>query len=140
VSLPASISPAPVHRVRTMSGSWSTVRVAECTVLLGLAHANDVKLQSGREGIDADALSAVIPGATIYIPFGDLIDRNKEIERLTKEKNRLIGELKRCEGMLGNERFLAKAPEAKVQEEKDKLEKYRQMMEQVETRLAQLRK
>jgi valyl-tRNA synthetase len=110
------------------------------TVLLGLAHANDVKLQSGREGIDADALSAVIPGATIYIPFGDLIDRNKEIERLTKEKNRLIGELKRCEGMLGNERFLAKAPEAKVQEEKDKLEKYRQMMEQVETRLAQLRK
>ncbi|MCD7835959.1 MAG: valine--tRNA ligase, partial [Lachnospiraceae bacterium] len=103
-----------------------------------LAYANDVTMQSDREGIAQDAVSVVIPGATLYIPFDELVDIEAETERLEKEKIRLDGELARVNGMLGNERFMSKAPEAKIAEEREKLAKYTQMLEQVETRLAQL--
>ena len=65
---------------------------------------------------------------------------DKEIERLTKEEEKLKKELARSEGMLSNEKFVSRAPEAKIAEEREKLEKYRQMMAQVQERLAQLRK
>lgn len=103
-----------------------------------LGYAGEVSLQRDKTGIADDAVSAVIPNAAIYMPFAELVDISKEIERLTKEKERLAGELKRVNGMLSNERFVSKAPEAKINEEKAKLEKYSQMMEQVEERLAQL--
>lgn len=105
-----------------------------------LGYASEVMIQANKEGIADDAVSAVIPQATIYIPFADLVDIEKEIERLTKEKQRLEGELARVNGMLSNERFVSKAPEAKIAEEKAKLEKYTMMMEQVQERLAQLTK
>ena len=92
-----------------------------------------------KAGIDADAVSAVIPGAAIYMPFAELVDVEKEIERLTKEKEKLEKELARVNGMLSNERFVSKAPEAKINEEKAKLEKYTQMMAQVDERLSQLK-
>ncbi|MDD5900526.1 MAG: valine--tRNA ligase [Lachnospiraceae bacterium] len=101
-----------------------------------LGGASEVKIQSGKAGIDADAVSAVIPNATVYIPFADLVDIEKEIERLKKEKTRLEGELKRVNGMLSNPNFVNKAPEAKLAEERAKLEKYTAMMAQVEERLA----
>ncbi len=103
-----------------------------------LSYASEVLVQSDKTGIDDDAVSAVIHGATLYIPFAELVDIDKEIERLTKEKERLGGEIKRAEGMLSNERFISKAPEAKVNEEKAKLEKYRTMLAGVEERLAHL--
>ena len=105
-----------------------------------LGYASEVFVQNDKSGIDDDAVSAVIPSATIYMPFAELVDIDKEIERLEKEKERLKGELARVNGMLGNERFVSKAPEAKIAEEKAKLEKYTRMMEQVEERLSQLRK
>ena len=74
------------------------------------------------------------------MPFAELVDIRQEIERLEKEEKRLSGELARVNGMLNNERFMSKAPEAKVAEEREKLVKYTQMMEQVKERLAQLRK
>ena len=85
-----------------------------------------------------DAVSAVIPEAVIYMPFAELVDIDKEIERLKKEEERLTKELARVNGMLGNEKFVSKAPQAKIDEEKAKLEKYTQMMDQVKARLAQL--
>ena len=103
-----------------------------------LAGASELTIQADRSGIADDAVSVVIPNATLYIPFAELVDIGQEIERLTKEKERLAGELARVNGMLGNERFLSKAPEAKIAEERAKLEKYEQMKEQVESRLAQL--
>lgn len=103
-----------------------------------LAGASEVMIKEDRSGIADDAVSVVIPNATLYIPFAELVDIAQEIERLTKEKNRLTGELARVNGMLGNERFLSKAPEAKIAEERAKLEKYEQMAAQVESRLAQL--
>ena len=101
-----------------------------------LGGASEVFLQENKDGIDSDAVSAVIPNATIYIPFADLVDIDKEIERLKKEKERLTGELKRVNGMLANPNFVNKAPEAKLAEERAKLEKYTAMMAQVEERLA----
>ena len=103
-----------------------------------LVGASELTIQADRSGIADDAVSVVIPNATLYIPFAELVDIGQEIERLTKEKERLAGELARVNGMLGNERFLSKAPEAKIAEERAKLEKYEQMKEQVESRLAQL--
>ena len=104
-----------------------------------LASASEVLVQTDKSGIAEDAVSAVIPQAVIYIPFAELVDIEKEIQRLEKEEGRLEKELARVNGMLSNERFISKAPQAKIDEEKGKLEKYTQMMEQVKERLAQLR-
>ena len=105
-----------------------------------LAHAGEVHIQEDKTGIGEDAVSAVIPGASIYIPFAELVDLEKELERLSKEQQRLRKEIARSNGMLNNEKFVSKAPAAKVQEERDKLENYANMLKQVEERLAQLRK
>ncbi|MDO4292598.1 MAG: valine--tRNA ligase [Eubacteriales bacterium] len=104
-----------------------------------LAGASDVTCQADRSGIAPDAVSVVLPNATLYIPFAELVDLAKEIERLQKEEKRLEGELARVNGMLHNEKFISKAPESKIAEEKGKLEKYTQMMAQVRERLGQLR-
>ncbi len=72
------------------------------------------------------------------MPFAELVDIEKEIERLTKEQERLEQELARVNGMLNNEKFISKAPEAKIKEEREKLTKYTQMMIQVKERLKQL--
>ena len=103
-----------------------------------LAYASEVTIQKDKDGIAEDAVSVVIPNATLYIPFAELVDIKQEIERLQKEEKRLLGELSRVNGMLGNERFISKAPQAKIDEEKEKLQKYTQMMEQVKNRLQQL--
>ena len=105
-----------------------------------LGYASEVVLQKDKSGIADDAVSAVTAKATIYMPFAELVDLDKEIERLTKEEEKLKKELARSEGMLSNEKFVSRAPEAKIAEEREKLEKYRQMMAQVQERLAQLRK
>ena len=103
-----------------------------------LSYASDVSVQADKNGIADDAVSVVIANANIYIPFAELVDIKQEIERLEKESKRLDGELARVNGMLSNERFLSKAPESKIAEEKEKLSKYTQMKEQVVERLAQL--
>ena len=105
-----------------------------------MAAANAFIVQETKEGIAEDAVSVVVPDATVYVPLEELIDFEQEIERLTKEEARLTKEIARSNGMLGNEKFLSKAPQAKVDEEKAKLEKYTQMMAQVKERLASLKK
>jgi valyl-tRNA synthetase len=103
-----------------------------------LGYASEVAIQKDKAGIGEDAVSVVIPHANIYIPFAELVDIKKELERLRKEEKRLAGELARVTGMLSNEKFVSKAPAAKIEEEKAKLAKYTQMMEQVKERLEQL--
>ena len=105
-----------------------------------LAYANESVCQKDKEGIADDAVSVVIPGCNIYIPFAELVDIKAEIERLNKEKGKLEGELKRSQAMLSNEKFLSKAPEAKIAEEKEKQVKYKQQYDQIVERLAQLEK
>jgi valyl-tRNA synthetase len=104
-----------------------------------LANASEVCIQADRAGIGEDAVSVVIPGATVYLPLEELVDKAKELERLTKDRARLQKELARSHGMLGNEKFLNKAPQSKIEEEKKKLAEYEKMMAEVEQRLAQMK-
>ncbi len=103
-----------------------------------LGYASEVLVQADKTGIEEDAVSAVTSAATMYMPLEELIDKEKEIERLKKEEKKLVGELKRANGMLSNEKFMSKALAKKIEEEKAKLEKYEKMMAQVKERLAQL--
>ncbi|MCI8307089.1 MAG: valine--tRNA ligase [Lachnospiraceae bacterium] len=105
-----------------------------------LGYAGEVNVQKDKTGIADDAVSILIHEAAIYIPFAELVDVEKEIERLVKEKEKLSKELARSEKMLGNEKFVSKAPKAKIEEEKAKQKKYSDMMEQVVNRLGQLSK
>ena len=137
-----NVPPSKKASVYVVSGNCEICRTFEHgrVFFATLAKASEVFIQADKSGIGDDAVSAMIPGANIYIPFAELVDLDKELERLTKEKERLAKEIARSNGMLGNERFISKAPAEKVQEEKNKLDKYTQMMKQVELGLEQLRK
>ena len=108
-------------------------------VYVNLAFTSEIAVQADKSGVGEDAVSAVIPDAVVYLPLEDLVDFEKEKERLLKEKDRLEKELERSRKMLGNEKFVSKAPAAKIQEEKDKQAKYEQMMAQVLQRLEQMK-
>ncbi len=105
-----------------------------------LSYASEIEIRSEKGDIPEDAVSVVIAGATLYLPFEDLVDIAQEIERLTKEKARLEGEIKRSNSMLSNEKFLSKAPKAKVDEEKEKLVKYESMLTEVTSHLDKIKK
>ncbi len=106
--------------------------------VMPLMMANDIIIRPTKEGVDDNAVSIVVPDAVVYLPLDELVDLEQERERLTKEEERLNKEIRRAEGMLSNEKFVSKAPAAKVQEERDKLEKYTQMLAQVKERMAGL--
>ncbi|HEY9574382.1 MAG TPA: valine--tRNA ligase [Lachnospiraceae bacterium] len=115
-------------------------RLAESFVSVErLLFATEVQIQMDKKEIPQDAVSVVTAHATVYLPLEDLIDFEKEKERLEKEKEHLQKEISRAKGMLANEKFVSKAPEAKIAEEKAKLEKYTQMLAQVEERLEQVK-
>ena len=98
--------------------------------------AKSVFTQSDRAGIAEDAVSVVTGNATAYIPLDELVDREKEIARLTAESEKMDKEIKRASGMLNNPKFVSKAPAAKVQAEKDKLAKYEEMKKRISEQLA----
>ena len=136
-----NVAPSRKAKVYVVSAEESLRSIFENgkVFFAALGYASEVIVQDNKNGIDSDAVSVVIPNGTIYMPFAELVDIAKEIERLENEEKRLNGELARVNGMLSNERCVSKAPAAKLQEEKDKLEKYTQMMEQVKERLSHLR-
>jgi valyl-tRNA synthetase len=100
---------------------------------------SEILVEKNKEKVPENCVSAVIPGVEIFIPFGELVDIEKEIERLQKEKMHLQKEIARVDGMLANERFVAKAPKKVVDEEKEKRANYLEMMEKVDERLASLK-
>ena len=103
-----------------------------------LASASGVEICADNSSVPEDAMSSVIEGVQIYIPLNELVDFEKEIERLQKEKSKLEGEVKRVVGKLGNEGFLSKAPESLIEEEKAKKEKFEEMLKTVNERLEKL--
>ncbi len=107
--------------------------------LTKLGFASEIKVQDNLEGIDEKAISIVVDDIKVFIPFEDLVDIKEEITRLENEKKRLEGEVLRGEKMLSNPGFISKAPEAKVAEEKAKLENYKEMLKAVEERLNSLK-
>ena len=136
-----NVPPSKKAKVYVVSENEELLQIFEHSKVFfaTLGYASEVFLQKDKTGIAEDAVSAVIPQAAIYMPFAELVDIAKEIERLEKEEERLTKEPARVNGMLANEKFVSKAPAAKIEEEKAKQAKYSQMMEQVKERLAQLR-
>ena len=103
-----------------------------------LASASEVDIRAQKDGIPENVVSVVNPKAEILLPLDELVDKEKEIERLTKEKAKLEGEIKRVEGKLSNKGFTDKAPASVVEEERQKGEKYKAMLEKVLESLAKM--
>jgi valyl-tRNA synthetase len=103
-----------------------------------LAGISEIQFVSQKETIASDAVSIVIQGGELFLPLDELIDINKEIERLEKEKTKLESEINRVKGKLSNKGFIDKAPDKLIQEEKEKQEKYQQMLNTVLERVEQL--
>ncbi|MDD6010230.1 MAG: valine--tRNA ligase [Lachnospiraceae bacterium] len=137
-----NVSPGRKATIYVVSSDNNIRETFECgePFIKSLAYASEVIVKDNMDGISDDAVSVVIPGANIYMPFAELVDITQEIERLGKEKARLEGEIKRASGMLANEKFISKAPKAKVDEEKQKLAKYEQMLSEVTKQLDKLSK
>lgn len=96
-----------------------------------LASASEVSVQRDKSGIDSNAVNVVVESAEIFIPMGELVDKEKELARLNSEKKRLESEIKRVDGKLSNQGFVSKAPQKVIDEEKEKGIKYSQMLEKV---------
>lgn len=109
-------------------------------IFLKLAGASGITVTDDMNLSVEDSVSVVSEDAEILIPLGDLVDFEKEIERLEKEKNNVLGEIERVEKKLSNHGFLEKAPAKLVENEKAKKEKYTQMLQQIESRLESYRK
>ena len=104
-----------------------------------LASADKIIIQKDKSGISDTAVSIAAPGMEIYIPFDELVDIDKEIERLEKELLTYQNEIKRVEKMLSNEGFVAKAPASKIEEEKAKKVKYEELLAKTEERISSLK-
>ena len=137
-----NVSPSRKAKVYVVSAKEDVRYIFESSksFFATLGYASEVHVQEDKTGIDENAVSTLIHDAAVYIPLEELVDIDKEIERLEKEAAKLAGEIKRASGMLANPKFVDKAPAAKVEEEKAKLAKYTEMSEQVAERLAQLKK
>ena len=103
-----------------------------------LASASLVEIVEDETNIPEDAVSVVIDGVKIFIPLDELVDFSKELDRLNKEKTKLESEIKRVNGKLSNQGFLAKAPEKLIKEEEAKKEKFEEMIKSVLERIANI--
>lgn len=126
--------------VVTADGSIADIFERSGVFFKTLAYASELIIQENKDGIASDAVSAAIPGATLYMPFAELVDISKEIERLSKERDKMIKEVERVEKKLANQGFIAKAPANVIEEEKAKGVKYRETLKQIEERLESLKK
>ena len=105
-----------------------------------LANITSLEVTEETGELPREVMSAVISGAEIFIPLDDLLDYDAERERLKKEHKKLIGEVQRCEKMLSNPGFVNKAPAAKIRQEEEKLENYKEMLAKVEERMSMVEK
>ena len=104
-----------------------------------LASASEVTFIDNKDNLAENLVSVVVKGGELFLPLLDLVDREKELDRLNKEKDKLEKEIDRVEKKLSNEKFVSKAPEAVVNEEKAKGEKYKEMLNAVLERISALK-
>ena len=115
-------------------GKEEIVRAGE-RYIMKMANITDISFPASKDEVAEDVMSAVVDGAEVYVPLDDIMDYDAELERLQKEQKRLEGEVKRVKGMLSNPNFVNKAPEKKVNEEREKQVKYEEMLAKVVERL-----
>ena len=133
-----NVHPSKKSKLVFVTEEYKNVIENSKTFLEKLGFANEIIVQNDKAGIDSNAISILLDGIETYIPFEELVDLEAEKQRLQEEKQKLIYEVERCEKMLSNPGFVNKAPEAKVNAEKEKLEKYKAMLENTEERLKKL--
>ena len=108
-------------------------------ILLKLGFGTEVIIQNSKTGIPEDAISVIADGIELYMPLEGLVDKKEELNRLEGEKTKLEAEVARAEKMLSNPGFVNKAPESKVNEEKEKLKKYKDMLLKVEENISKMK-
>ena len=108
-------------------------------ILLKLGFGTEVIIQNSKTGIPEDAISVIADGIELYMPLEGLVDKKEELNRLEGEKAKLEAEVARAEKMLSNPGFVNKAPESKVNEEKEKLKKYKDMLLKVEENISKMK-
>ena len=133
-----NVHPSKKSKLIFVSAEYKNVIENSKAFLEKLGFANEIIVQNNKDGIDSNAISILLDGIETYIPFEELVDLEAEKQRLQEEKQKLIYEVERCKKMLSNPGFVNKAPEAKVNAEKEKLEKYKAMLENTEERLQKL--
>ena len=104
-----------------------------------LGFGEEIEIRENKENIPQNAVSIVSSNLELFIPFEDLVDIKEEIERLEKEKAKVLVEKEKTDKMLSNPGFVAKAPAAKVEEEKEKQAKFNEMIKTIEERIAGLK-
>ena len=134
----AEADAAPSKKLTAMilcgDGKEEIVRAGE-RYIMKMANITDISFPASKDEVAEDVMSAVVDGAEVYVPLDDIMDYDAELERLQKEQKRLEGEVKRVKGMLSNPNFVNKAPEKKVNEEREKQVKYEEMLAKVVERL-----
>lgn len=108
--------------------------------LIKLGFATDIEIKNEKNGIPENAIAILKDGIELYIPFEELVDIKEEIKRLEVEISKWESEVARCNKMLSNPGFINKAPESKINEEKEKLAKYEEMLNASKERLEKIRK
>ena len=106
-------------------------------ILLKLGFGSKITIKENNEGVGKNTINIITEGLEVYVSLEGLIDVKEEIERLSQEKAKMKSEIARCEKMLSNPGFVNKAPKAKVEEEQKKLANYKEMLNKVETKLAE---
>ena len=97
-----------------------------------LGYSENILIQNNKNGIPENAISIIVDGIELYMPLENLVDMEKEKQRKQEEKKKIEAEIQRAEKMLSNPGFVSKAPAAKIQEEREKLEKYKEMLKKFE--------
>ena len=126
-----NIHPSKKSKLILVSSEYEKELKEAEDILLKLGFANEVIIQNTYKDIPKDAIKIITDGIEVFIPLEGLIDLEEERKRLEEEKKRLEGEVARCEKMLSNPGFMNKAPQSKIDEEKAKLEKYKDMLAKV---------
>ena len=106
-------------------------------ILLKLGFGSKITIKENNEGVGKNTINIITEGLEVYVSLEGLIDVKEEIERLSQEKAKMESEIARCEKMLSNPGFVNKAPKAKVEEEQQKLENYKEMLSKIEIKLAE---
>ncbi|CUN97354.1 valine--tRNA ligase [Sarcina ventriculi] len=141
-NLRASMNVPPSRKAKIIayiSGEAKDAFINGAAYLEKLASASEVTFIDNKDNLAENLVSVVVKGGELFLPLLDLVDREKELDRLNKEKDKLEKEIDRVEKKLSNEKFVSKAPEAVVNEEKAKGEKYKEMLNAVLERISALK-
>ncbi|MGN1327974.1 MAG: valine--tRNA ligase, partial [Clostridia bacterium] len=103
-----------------------------------LGFSDKITIEKDETNVPKHTVSALANGIKVFIPFEELVNVEEERAKLQAEIERLEAEVERSTKMLSNPGFVNKAPEAKVQEEKEKMQKYKDMLADTKERLTQL--